>query len=234
VKIITNEPLIRRNKKLGQYVTFASLGILAAGMYVSFAYPQQLLLSWGALVVGFVLSQVGIYYGNRWGRSPRPDEQLTSGLKGIDSQNTLYHYSAPVPHLLIGPTGVWVLIPYHQRGKISYEKGRFRQRGGNAFLRIFGQEGIGRPEMEANSQVQDILKSLSKSLPEEQMPPVQGVLVFTNEKAEIDLDDAPLPAVSLKKLKEFVRKKPKDGLLSQDRLRSLNQLYTPSTIEETK
>jgi len=234
MKIIINENLIRRNKKVGQYVTFAALGILAAGMYVSFAYPQQLLLSWGALVVGFLLSQVGIYYGNRWGKSPRPDEQLTTGLKGIDSQNTLYHYTAPVPHLLIGPTGVWVLIPYHQRGKITFEKGRFRQRGGNFFLRLFGQESIGRPEMEASGQVQDLLKSFAKSVPEDQLPPVQGVLVFINEKAEIDLENAPLPAVPLKKLKELVRKKPKDGVLSPERLRVLNQLYTPATAEDSK
>jgi len=232
MKIFIIEKLIRRNRKIGQYVTFAALGILAGGMYISFVYPQQLLLSWGALVVGFLLSQVGIYYGNRWGKSPRPDEQLTTGLKGIDSQNTLYHYTAPVPHLLVGPTGVWVLIPYQQRGKITYEKGRFRQRGGNFFLRLFGQEGIGRPEMEATGQVQDLLKSLAKSLPEDQMPPVQGVLVFTNEKTEIDLENAPLPAVSIKKLKELVRKKPKDGVLTQEDLRAINQLYTPASTEE--
>ena len=72
MKVITNPKLIKRNKKIGQITTLVALGILGLGLYVSFAKPENIALTFGALLVGFILTQIGVYYGNRWGRSPRP------------------------------------------------------------------------------------------------------------------------------------------------------------------
>ena len=115
--IVRNERLVTRNNRIGTYSGIISIIILGAGMYISFKYPD--LISWSviALVSGFTLSQVGIYYSNRFGRSPRPDETLDSALKGLDNQYALYHYQSPVTHLLVGPSGIWILIPFSQKGK---------------------------------------------------------------------------------------------------------------------
>src|SRR4030065_1166954 len=114
MNIIRNEKLIKRNSRIAQITVVAGLAVLAAGMFISFRYKEQVTLSMGALLVGFLLSQIGIYFSNRWGRRPRPDELLDQSLKGLDSKFTLYHYSTPVAHLLLGPAGVWLLLPYHQ------------------------------------------------------------------------------------------------------------------------
>jgi hypothetical protein len=144
--IITNDRLIQRNARIGQVTSIVGLLVLAGGMFISFTRAELFLFSLIALVIGFGLSQVGIYFGNRWGRRPRPDEVLDTALKGLDGRYSIYHYSSPTAHLLIGPAGIWVLLPRNQAGEITYDetKKRWRQKGGSIYLKIFAQENLGR------------------------------------------------------------------------------------------
>ena len=210
MKILTNEKSIRRNARIGQYTSLASLVILAGGMYVSFVYPTQVNISFIALLVGFLLSQVGIFFGNRWGRRPRVDERLTAALKGLTKDYTFYHFLTPVHHLLIGPAGIWIVETFYQRGKISYEKGKWRQKGGGlllGYLKIFAQEGLGNPEMEAKADIDNLTAQIKKSLVEDKpFPPVNLVMVFTDDRVELDAEGSPFPAMKIDDLKEFFRK----------------------------
>ena len=217
MNIHRNDRLIKRNSLIGRYAMFGGLAVLMGGMYLSFRYQEQFNISMAALILGFILSQVGIFYSNRWGRRPRPDELLDQALKGLDFKFTIYHYSGPTHHLLLGPTGIWALLPYYQRGTISFEKGRWRQRGGGAmygYLKIFAQESLGRPDLEAAANVDNILAYLKKKLPEGMFPPdsplpVQAALVFTNSRVVLDIPedaDAPYPTTTLKGLKSVVKK----------------------------
>src|SRR4030065_985294 len=106
MEIIINERLVRRNARIGQVSSIVGLLVLAGGMYISFARQEYFGLSLAALLLGFTLSQVGIYFGNRWGRRPRPDEVLSQALKGLDGRYALYHYTTPTPNLLVGPAGI--------------------------------------------------------------------------------------------------------------------------------
>ena len=165
MKIIKNEKLISRNGKIGQYTSLGALVVLAAGMYISFAKPELFTYSVICLLIGFIMTQVGMYMGNRWGRSPRPDEKFDTGLKGLPGEFNMYHYSSPVSHLLVGPSGAWVLLPYHQKGKVEFKKNRWRMSGGGfmqMYMRIFGQESIGRPEIDAENEVQTLKKFFAK------------------------------------------------------------------------
>ena len=114
MKIIKNEKLIKRNSKIGQWTSTSALAVLAVGMYISFVKPDLFIWAVAALLLGFILTQIGLYFGNQWGRSPRPDERLDAGLKGLTKDFILYHWATPVSHLLIGPAGIWILLPYHQ------------------------------------------------------------------------------------------------------------------------
>lgn len=219
MKIIKNEKLIQRNGKIGQYVSLGALVVLGVGMYISFKKPEWLTYSMMCLVAGFILSQVGMYMGGRWGRSPRPDEKLDAALKGLHSDFNIYHYSSPVSHLLVGPSGVWVLLPYHQRGKVTYQKGRWKLKGGGflqGYMRIFGQEGLGHPDAEAQSQVNQVRKFLGKKMEESSLPEIKPILVFTGDDVELDAGDAPMAAVKLKQLKEFMRQGGKNRSLNSE------------------
>jgi len=230
MNIQRNDRLIKRNSLIGRYAMFAGLAVLLGGMFISFRYQEQFGISMSALILGFILSQVGIYYSNRYGRRPRPDELIDQALKGLDFKYTIYHFTGPVPHMLLGPSGIWALLPYYQRGTITFEKGRWRQRGGGAmygYLKIFAQESLGRPDMDVTNAVEEIQAFLKKKLgaevfPPESLPPVQAALIFTNERATIAIpEDASPPAatVMLKELKPLVRKVEKGKGLTVEKIK---------------
>lgn len=227
MKIIKNEGLIKRNARIGQVASLTALAVLGAGMYISFTRPEQFSLAIAALLVGFILTQIGMYFGNRWGRSPRPDEKLDAGLKGLPGEFVIYHYATPVSHLLVGPAGIWVLVPYHQRGQVIYRNNRWRLSGGGffqAYLRFFGQEGLGRPDLEAEAEIASLKRHLARHVDEDEIPPIRAALVFTSEQVQIEAGSAPLPALPLKRLKEFVRQKAKEKPLTAARLEAIKSV----------
>ncbi|MGB7876108.1 MAG: hypothetical protein WBL25_17125 [Anaerolineales bacterium] len=221
MKIIKNEKLIKRNAKIGQYTSLGALAVLGAGMYISFTRPELFVWAVGALLLGFTMTQVGMYFGNRWGRSPRPDERLDAGLKGLHKDFCIYHWTTPVAHLLVGPAGIWVLLPYHQRGQVAYRKNRWKMSGGGFlqnYMRLFGQEGIGRPDLEAESEIKSIQKMFSKEMDEDEIPEIKAALIFTTEGIEIDAENTPIPALPLKKLKDFIRNTAKEKPITPQEL----------------
>lgn len=233
MKIIKNEKMIKRNSRIGQFASLGGLLILGAGMYISFAKPEMISTAWTALLVGFIISQIGLYFGNRWGKSPRPDELLDAALKGLDDRFAIYHYKTPASHLLIGPAGIWLLFPKHQRGKITYEKNRWKQRGGGfvqGYLRLFGQEGLGRPDLEIAGEFDGLKRYFAKKQPDLDLPELQAALVFTSDSAEIDIEDAPYPSIPAKKLKDIVRKTQKETGLTPTRLQQILEIL-PEQVE---
>ncbi len=228
MKVITNEKLVKRNARIGQVATVSGLVVLVGGMVISFRNPNFASISWLALLLGFALSQVGLYFGNRWGRHPRPDELLDQGLKGLSEQYSIYHYVTPAAHLLVGPSGLWVIMPFHQAGKIVFEKNRYKQKGGGfmqRYLRIFGQEGLGRPDLEASAEVAAIDKFIKKNISDGEIKEPNVALVFVNEKAELEVKDAPLLTLPLKELKNTIRKSAKEKPLSPDMIKQVNELF---------
>lgn len=225
MRIVTNEGHIRRNARIGKVASLIGLLLLVAGLVLSFYFPTQVLLFTGAFLVGFILSQIGIFFGNRYARSPRGDQALNTALKGLDRQHTLYHYIAPAAHFLIGPAGMWIFIPKQQRGLITYDKGRWRQRGGVflSYLKVFAQEGIGRPDLEIGAEIDALKQFFRKELAGHEFPDPNPVLVFLNPRAELAAEDAPIPTVPIDELKELIRKqsKEKGGKLTPDQLAAL-------------
>jgi hypothetical protein len=123
-----------------------------------------------------------------------------------------------VPHLLVGPAGIWILAPYLQKGTISYDpaKKRWQQRGGNFLLKIFAQEGLGRPDQDTYSLFQDLQKFISKEVEIPNLPSPQVAMVFLDEKAVVQASDSPIPAMHIEKLKDFLRRQAKENIAKSD------------------
>jgi hypothetical protein len=226
MKIIKNEKLIKRNGAIGNWTSLAALVILGLGMYMSIARREMFVYYLVALILGFTLTQIGMYMGNKFGRSPRPDERLDAGLKGLQNEYVIYHYTTPASHLLVGPAGVWVLMPYHQRGQVNFQKNRWRVSGGGfvqSYMRIFGQESLGRPDIEVDNEIRSLRKYLLKHMDENEIPDIDALMVFTNDSVELDAADAPIPALKLKQVKDFIRQKAKEKKISSD---TINKLKT--------
>ena len=211
-------------------MSFGALGVLGLGMYLTFARPDLFTYSLICLAVGFIMTQIGMYLGVRYGRSPRPDQKLDAALKGLHSDFNIYHYITPASHLLVGPSGIWTLHPLHQGGKISFEKNRWRARGGGffqAYMRIFGQEGLGRPDFEADGEVRAAGKFFDKKMEGVAVPEIKPILVFTNEQVELEAGGSPIPAMRLKELKEFLRQGAKTRILSSAQIAEINARIQP-------
>ena len=226
MKIIKNDKLIKRNGRIGQWAMTAALVVLGSGLYLTFTNSgrqdiQTFNLILVAFVVGFILMQIGLFFIHRFGGMPRVDEKLDASLKGLPGDYTVYHFMTPVSHLLVGPAGVWALLPYRQRGEITYTRNRWRvQNGGflQAYMSIFGQEGIGRPDLDAEAEIKAVTKLLSQNLGENEIPAVQAALVFINDAMELRVEEAPLPALKLKQIKDFLRQKAKQKPMSSTQL----------------
>ena len=218
MKIIKNEKLIKRNGMIGNVTSIAALVVLGVGMYISLKRTDLFVYALLALLLGFTLTQIGMYMGNRYGRSPRPDEKLDTGLKGLPGDYTMYHYTTPASHLLVGPAGLWILMPYHQRGKVTYKKNRWQMSGGGflqSYMRVFGQENLGRPDIEIDNEVSKTQRFFAKQMEESDIPEIRPLIVFTNDEVEIDAESAAIPAMKLKQVKDFIRQRAKEKPIGQ-------------------
>src|SRR3990172_3373963 len=235
MKIFKNEKLIRRNGKIGEYSSLGGMVVLVIGAYLAFSglfKPETVTLRnqiamLGSMFLGIILAQIGNHFGLRYGKSPRPDEKLDTGLKGLHSDFNLFHYMAPASHVLVGPAGVWVMIPYHQRGKVEFRKRRWRLTGGGflqGYLRFFGQEALGRPDLEAAAEANAVIKFLAKKLDPTEIPEVKAILVFPNDTVELDAAESTVPALRLKQLKDFMRQESKKHALANQEIDEIAQL----------
>jgi hypothetical protein len=223
MKVYTNEGYIKRRAAVGKWASLLGLVILAGGLIVSLRDPRLFFISFGTLILGFLLSNVGIYYANRYVRPDRPDAVLTQALKGFDQRYALYQYLLPVSHVLREPGGLTVFVPKPQEGQILYERGKWRNKQGmSRILRWVGQEGLGNPEQELERTVGDMQNWLKKQAPDLEVP-VRGVVVFTHPKADLHLNEPPIPAMAPKQLKGWLRRAGKLPPLSSATLDQLTQ-----------
>ncbi len=222
MRIQANENLYRRNARFALIANLAGMFSLVASVYVIFSSDAQFGRYLLFLLGGVIFTQIGSYFG-RWNK--RPDQAISRALKSLDDSYTLYHYRSPVSHLLVGPSGLWILLPRHTRGIVTYDSKRKRWRvQGSRFLARFVQEGIGRPVQEASLEAEFLDRFLQKNWKGSELH-VQAALVFVDDETQVQAGDAPLPTISIKKLKQLVIKGDGKGRLNREQTRQLDQLF---------
>lgn len=225
MKITVNDELVARRARLGKIFTFVGLGLLLIGLIISLVMTQTVyfLVSLGCLLGGIIASSIGTANMNRWVREPRADQVLARGLKGFDDRYRLYNYALPAPHVLLTPTGLYVLTAMLQEGAIRYENGRWHRNFslGRA-IRFLGDEGLGRPFATADNEVLAMQRFLEQNNVAEGVE-IENVLVFVHPKAQVDAHEPPRPVVMPKDLKRAIRSG--QTKLSPDRYRRLHELF---------
>lgn len=216
--IYTNEAKLKKMKNISKWTTIAAFAILIAGAVAAFS-PKYITLSFIALIVGFVASQISITFTSKWGREPSNNNIFNVKLKGLSDNFSIYHYMDPVDHLLVGTAGTFILMPYFQGGEIGYDenKQRWTQKKANFFMKLFGQESIGRPDQECEANiaaVRDYFISREIDFPEDKIHPL---LVFINPQAKIlENQNFKYDTIPLGKLKETIRDYAKNDRLSPE------------------
>ena len=227
MKIVRNDKLIKRNKTIGNVMSIVGIAILVFGLVLSFnPSPTKTLISFIALIVGFIIAQISTYFVTRFAREPRYDEVISANLSKLGNEYTFYVYSTPIAMALVGPAGIWIPVPTAASGEISFDK-RWKQRGGSFMLKLFGQENIGRPALDIENNEKELRKTLAIEMPEEQIPPIKGILVVMNPETTIgDVAGAPELITEAEALRRTLRKydrKVEDGV-SPETLAKINEI----------
>lgn len=225
MRVTTNSQLIKRRSRIGMIASLAGIAALAGGMVTSIVRPTLIWVPLVALVIGFLLAQVGNYHLRRWGRSPRPDQVLEAALKGFDDRYHLYAWTLPVPFALIGPQGVYTLTTRDQKGQVSVNGSTWRTRFsiGQLFA-TFAQEGLGNPTAEAQGHAGRLHEWIAGQLPELKID-VQPIVVFTDERVQLQVTDPIVPVTEHRGLKKWLRGGGKGSGLKASELKALEELF---------
>lgn len=206
MQIYTNEPYVRKRARQGQYITWASMAILLVGAGISFFLPQYVAIALICLPIGFIGSNVGSAYMRRFVRKPRPDEEIARSLKGLDDRFEYYAWQLPVANVLLGPSGLYAFIVRDADGQVIASNGNWKQPFSvSRIFTIFAREGLGNPTREAAAEASRLQSWIQQNQPELTIEP-KPVVVFTNPKAQLNLDNPGVTVVALGQLKELVRK----------------------------
>jgi hypothetical protein len=215
MKISINEKLIKRNKIIAQYSLYGAIGLIVIGLFVSLTTTSKennvTYISYLVLLPAYILMQINALLLNRWGRTPREDQFVSNALKGLDNHYSLYHYTTPVSHLLIGPGGIWIINAFHQNGLITYDDKRrkYVQKGGGNFLsKIFALDALSDIERESARQLAAANKYFAKVGIKNQHE-LSTANVFYHKDAKVNAKNAPELTIHIEKLKDLVRQKGK-------------------------
>ena len=218
MKVSKNNKLIERNKKIAQYTLYISLALLAVGFIWSIRNtdPEKSFIGWLILIPSYLLVQLSIYMSNKWGKSPRPDEIISQSLKGLNDDFTFYKFSTDVPHLLIGPQGIWILNAYLHKGEISYDKdkSKYIQRGGAGFIgKYFGQEKLPNISKDSQNLKNDLAAFFNNVGIDTDTNPLV-INVFLSDNAYLRGKNFPEICIKAEKLKSLVRRESKNKILT--------------------
>ena len=224
--VIRDEDRIARLKKLSQITSTVGFLFLAGGFILLFLdNPNRILYQTLALILGWLIAQIGMYLSHRYARSPRPDEVLDEAVKPVARDGRMYHYILPAPHVLLSKAGPIVFVLKYQTGRISAEGERWKQQG-IGFRRIFGQEGLGNPAKDAESMVKALAGFIRKHAPDVEEVPVGAMIVFTSKNIDsLDLKNSTIPAMHSTKVKGFLRQKGVGDALPKKTYRSLRAAF---------
>ncbi len=227
MQIVANESHIDTRKKIGERAPFAGLVVLALSVILVFARPdwiwQTMILVW----VGFLISLIGSYLGDRFVGPNAQHKRVPEALKGLDNKYTLVMYKFPVPFVLVEPGGLTVMTIKSQGGEVTFDGTRWRQKQKMGLLRRFaGQEALGRPHRTAEAEKQYLDDYLAKRLPEGVEIPTRVAILFTNPQIELHVDAAQLtmPALRAAELKRWIRREPLQPHLTVEEREALADL----------
>lgn len=227
MRVTVNTKLIRRRSRLGMITSLGGIAVLVAGMLVSLTRREELIwVSLLALVAGFLLSQTGSYNLRRYSRQPRPDQVLESGLKGFDDRYRLYAWVLPpVPFVLLSPQGLYTFVTRDQTGQVAVTGARWSAKFSlTRALLFFSQEGLGNPSQEAQAQAAQLSSWIKTRLPDISVT-VQPVVVFIDERVQLQVTEPTVPVLEVKGLKKWLRGAGKGDSIKPADFKALETLF---------
>ena len=225
--VVVNQRLVRDRVRRASVFHFSALGVFGVGLWLSLTYPDQILGSYAAIVMGLLLYNFGQSALRRWGPRFRQDAVLGKALSGLDNRYSFLAFpSAKLPdYILLGPSGIHVIVPRNHAGAVTCRGDRWTQESPGGVRRVFsmlGRTPLGDPGRDVARGIQQVRAHLQKrGISPEREPPIDGLVVFTNPSAKLRIDGCSCSITGLKHLRNSVRAT--KGSLSQQALNELRQ-----------
>lgn len=210
MQTITNTEFVRKRAAWGRWLSWIGFFLLFGAVFMSL---RQELALWSFLVilVGFTISNIGMYGLNKYARPPLAHDLLDKALKGLDNRYRLYNYTTPVEHVILTPSGVLVVTLRRMGGEIRCTGDKWHQKTSLwQKLRFFAEDQLGNPAYELRRDVarlQRFLEARLSPIAEGEKPvPLGGLVWFANPEARLILDQPTVPVLHGRALKEHLRK----------------------------
>ena len=204
MRIITNERLARRNRRIATYLFFFAFGFLILSFLLTgnFIRPDDArlaallpILSLVVLPLALISALVSSRMTNLWLRRPRPEEEIAAHLRGFGDRSAFFSYHHfPARHVLVCPQGVFAIITRYQDGayRVQGESWRTRNSPFGRVLSFFRMDGLGNPTAEARRAALKLQERVDEIAPD---IPVQPLIVFISERARLEIEEPAVPVL---------------------------------------
>ncbi len=206
MRIVTNVPLARKNRRIGQIFFFISLFLLLAGFIVInaplFVDLQSdtvtlftLILPVVILPLAFITTVISVRLTNQWIRLPRPDLVIPENLKAMGKEAVFYsYYHFPARHVLISQQGVFAIVTRYQDNTIETNGSQWKVKRGvfGSLAAIFRLDGVGNPTddaLRAAAHIQHIIDGIVSDVK------VQPLIVFTDPRVKLTITQPDVPVL---------------------------------------
>lgn len=237
MKVITNTDIIENRTRWAKRVAPLTMLFLIGGLVtniLSINQPEYFQYTLILLALGFIFASISSYLVNRWVREPRADQFLASTLKKFSNDYALFNYTSPTSHVLLTPSRLYAVLVKNQNGQITVEGRRFHRKfSWGRVLRFFADEGLGSPVAEVENGVDRLHKLLKQHLPDEKIPDIQPLIIFSNKQVDLKVNDPAVPVVQSSDLKTYLREQTKERAISAEQRSKLTDILR-GEWEETK
>lgn len=198
MRVVIYDAVIQRNRRIAQasflFSLAALLGAFLFGNALAGNDPNTAFyFQCGVLPTLFLVILFSVRMANNWIREPLPWDAIQEAVRGLSSNAILYHFVFPARHVLVAPTGVYVIYPLFQERPLKVKNNRWMMPG-SLFTTIFTfmrQENIGDPFREAQAEAAIMQKVLDARFPENEIE-VQPIIFFTSKRAKVvDIEGEP-------------------------------------------
>jgi hypothetical protein len=223
MRATTNEEIILRGGRTGQLATFIGLVMVFAALLVSFTEyrPMSVVL----IVLGVVMYTLGSRGQELATRQPRHIQRLRDALSEFDDRYQLYSYVLPADYVLLTPSGVFVLVVRGLDGRIRCFKDKWlRDLTLGRVLRFFTEESLGNPSKELRQDIEKLEKYLEEHA-SETIVQIEGLVVFVDPEARLEVTTASVPVLPLRRLKSYIRRASARMDMSPETLGALTRLF---------
>lgn len=207
MKTVLNAALAARRRRQATLLSVVGIAVLLLGLYFNFQPgPQRVLYAYFALLIGSVLSWVGVSMADQWVRPPRANDALAEVMKGASAAYALYHWVLPAEHVLLTPAGLILIRVFNIEGAVTVRGAKWRD--ARPFLRklfSLGRQPVRNPERllaEQAAALKSALVARDASLAD---VPMQPLGLFTNRRVELTVEEPQPLALRADALRDWLR-----------------------------